>query len=134
LTDTPELHDLILITAATGLMWVPYVTTRLTRRGLGPLANVDLGAATDPPWADRARRAHANATENLVVFAPLLLAGAVMGISTPTTILASHIYVAARLAHYVIFTGGIPLARTAAFLIGSLACLVIALTLLFHLA
>jgi uncharacterized MAPEG superfamily protein len=127
-----ELYSLIVITAATAVMWVPYVLARLRARGLKAIANVDPGLPPEPAWALRARAAHANAVETLVVFAPLVLALTATGISTPATVAAAQVYVAARLAHYAIFVAGIPFARTAAFFIGVVATLVIAGTLLSH--
>ena len=79
-----------------------------------------------------ARRAHSNAIENLVVFAPLVLVAASIGLSNPTTTLASQIYVVERLAHYALFVAGVPFARTVAFFIGVCATLVIAVALLLH--
>jgi uncharacterized MAPEG superfamily protein len=104
---TPELRALVVITTATALMWLPYVTARLRARGVLALANVDPGVPAEPPWAKRARQAHANAVENLVVF------------------------VVARLAHYVLFLFGVLYVRTCAFLVGAIAILVIAASLLF---
>jgi uncharacterized MAPEG superfamily protein len=129
---TPELHALTIIATATALMWVPYVLARLSTRGLVAMANVDPGVPPEPLWADRARRAHANAIENLVVFAPLVLVAAAIGVSSPTTTLASQVYVAARFAHYALFVAGIPFARTVAFFVGACATLVIAVALLSH--
>jgi uncharacterized MAPEG superfamily protein len=63
-------------------------------------------------------RAHKNAVENLVVFAPLVLALHVAGVSTLATVSASMTYFLARAAHYLIFTFGLPLLRVVAFLIG----------------
>ena len=93
---TPELRALAVITTATGLMWLPYVCARMQARGLAAIANIDPGNPPEPAWALRARRAHANAIENLAVFAPLVLIAAVAGISTSVTAAAANIFVAAR--------------------------------------
>jgi uncharacterized MAPEG superfamily protein len=127
---TPELYALTVITTATALMWVPYVIARLAARGLSAIGNRDPGIPAEPAWAERASRAHANAIENLAVFAPLVLIGAAIGVSTPATVLAAKIFVVARLAHYGIFVAGIPIARTVAFFVGFCATLVIAAALL----
>ena len=128
---TPELHALTLISTATALMWVPYVLARMTTHGvMRAIGNPGPGYPTDAPWADRARRAHINAIENLTVFAPLVLVGAIIEVSTKATVLSAQIYVAARLAHYVIYTAGIPIVRTLAFLAGACATLAIAIALL----
>jgi uncharacterized MAPEG superfamily protein len=128
---TPELYSLTVISAATALMWVPYVTARMTTHGvLRAIGTPGPGYPVDPPWADRARRAHLNAIENLAVFAPLVLVAGIVEVSTRTTVLAAQIYVAARLAHYVIYTAGIPVLRTLAFLAGACATIAIAAELL----
>jgi uncharacterized MAPEG superfamily protein len=131
---SPELYALTIISAATAIMWVPYVLARLATRGLAAIANVDPGVPPDPAWADRARRAHGNAVENLVVFAPIVLTAAMIGVSTQATVVASQVYVAARLAHYALFVAGVPYLRTAAFFVGVIAILVIAVTVLDHAA
>jgi uncharacterized MAPEG superfamily protein len=128
---TPELYTLALVATATVLMWVPYMLARILTRGPArTLANPDPGFAPDPAWAERARRAHANAAENLAVFAPLVIIAAVTGVSTPATILASKTYLAARLVHYIVYAAGIPVIRTLAFAVGVGATLVIAAAVL----
>jgi len=124
---TPELYVLTLVAIATVLMWLPYTGARIFTRGLArSLANPDPAFPPDPAWAERARRAHANAVENLVVFAPLVLVAALVGASTPVTILAAKVYLGARLTHYVVYTAGIPAVRTLSFAVGFAATLVFA--------
>ncbi|MBX3589023.1 MAG: MAPEG family protein [Ramlibacter sp.] len=115
-----ELLWLAATCVTTGLLWVPYVINRF--RELGP-PGWDWFPAPDPPpraaWADRAQRAHANAVENLVVFAPLALAVHAGGLSSTATVLACQVYFVARLAHYAISLCGLPIVpRTIAFLAG----------------
>ncbi|MCW6508778.1 MAPEG family protein [Hyphomicrobiales bacterium BP6-180914] len=45
-----------------------------------------------------------------------MLIAAIAGVSTPATVLAAQVYVAARLAHYLIYAAGIPVARIFTFL------------------
>lgn len=104
----------------TGLLWIPYVINRF--RELGP-PGWQWSPPPDPPpraaWADRAQRAHANAVENLVVFAPLALAVNAAGLSSAATALACQVYFVARAVHYVVSWGGLPIIpRTMAFLVG----------------
>jgi uncharacterized MAPEG superfamily protein len=128
---TSELQSLTVISIATVLMWAPYVLMRFVRWGLWkPFANPDPTLPALPAWADRAKEAHRNACENLATFAPVVLVAAVAGVHTPTTILAAQVYVAARLIHYVVYTAGIPVARTLAFLTGVGATLAIAAAVL----
>ena len=128
---TSELYSLTLISTATALMWVPYVMARMTTFGVMRAIGVrGPDYPTDAPWADRARRAHINAIENLAVFAPLVLVSAMIELSTRVTVLSAQIYVVARLAHYIIYVAGIPVLRTVAFLAGACATLTIAMELL----
>jgi len=128
---SPELHWLALTVVATILMWVPYVLARVTARGLfAAMGNPGVNDPPEPPWADRARRAHANAVENLAVFAPLVLIAAQLGVTTPATVLAAKTYFWARIAHYLIYAAGIPVARTLAFVVGVAATLTFAAAIL----
>jgi uncharacterized MAPEG superfamily protein len=132
---TPELYYLALAAVATLLMWIPYMLARIFSRGLMPTlgnpAAPDL--PPDPVWAERARRAHANAVENLAVFAPLVITLALLGASTPATVLASKTYLGARLVHYIVYAAGIPVIRTLAFAAGFAATFMIAGVVLGHL-
>jgi uncharacterized MAPEG superfamily protein len=130
---TPELDVLALVATITVLMWVPYMLARILTRGPGQtLANPDPAFAPDPAWAERARHAHANAVENLVVFAPLVIVAAMIGVSSPATVIASKIYLGARLVHYIVYAAGIPVIRTLAFVAGVGATLVMAAAVLGH--
>jgi len=128
---TPELYCLTLVALATILMWVPYTLARIVTRGvMAALANPDPSFAPDPAWAERARRAHSNAIENLAVFAPLVLIAALVGVSTPATVFAAKLYLAARLVHYPVYAAGIPVVRTLSFVTGVGATLVFVAALL----
>ena len=128
---TSELYYLTLICLMTAVMWMPYTIARIMTRGLRlALANPDPSHPPDPAWAQRAQRAHANAIENLAVFAPLVLVAAAMGVSTPSTVFAAKLYLFARLVHYGVYAAGIPIVRTLSFVTGSGATLVFALVIL----
>lgn len=133
MTFTAELYLLTLTALATALMWIPYTIAGISRLGLAPaLANPLPRPVESLDWAQRAKRAHANAVENLVVFAPLVLVAALIGASSPATVLASKIYLAARLVHYGVYVAGIPVVRTLAFVAGAGATLVFAASILAH--
>jgi uncharacterized MAPEG superfamily protein len=117
-----ELYWLTLSVAMTGLLWVPYILDRCATRGLmGAMANPSPDLPAQSAWAERLKAAHYNTVENLVVFAPLVLTLHVLGISTPTTALACAAFFWARLAYVIIYTIGLPVARTLAFTVGFLA-------------
>lgn len=127
----PELFWLTLTAIATGLMFLPYILDRIAVRGLmGTMANPGPADAPQHAWAQRAQRAHANAVENLVVFVALVAAAQFAGISSAQTALGCQIYFWARLAHYVIYSAGIPVLRTLAFAVALVGEALIALALL----
>lgn len=125
-----ELFWLTLTAAMTGLFWLPYILDRIMVRGLmGAMANPSPSAPPQSRWAERQMRAHTNAVENLIVFAPLVLTANALGISTGATATACAVYFWARLAHYLVFTLGIPVARTLAFAAGFAAQAVLVLAI-----
>jgi uncharacterized MAPEG superfamily protein len=123
-----ELFWLTLTIAMTGLFWVPYILDRASVRGLsGAMGNPSPTDAPQSPWAQRMMAAHTNAVENLVLFAPLVLILQDLKISNDATVLACVVYFWARLAHYLIYAFGIPVARTLAFAVAWLATAVLVL-------
>ncbi len=128
---TTELFWLTATVLMTALMWMPYILNRIAVRGLiGALANETPQSPPHAPWAQRAMAAHKNAVENLVVFAPAVLVAHLAGVSGGVTTTAAMLYFFARLAHYVVYTAGIPVARTLAFAVGAFSTIAIALAAL----
>jgi uncharacterized MAPEG superfamily protein len=82
--------------------------------GLPALAGNREGLSAITGWAGRAARAHRNMMESLPLFAALVLIAHIAGRNNASTVLGEQIFVWARLAHAVIYTGGIPWLRTAA--------------------
>ncbi|HEY8119226.1 MAG TPA: MAPEG family protein, partial [Methylophilaceae bacterium] len=80
-------------------------------------------------WAQRMMAAHTNAVENLVIFAPLVLATQDLSIATPATAFACALYFWSRLVHYVVYTLGIPVLRTLAFVGGFVAQAILVLAI-----
>ena len=62
-----ELLYLALVTTFTGLLWVPYVLDRIAVGGLIEAVGYPANPKPQSPWAQRLKKAHANAIENLVV-------------------------------------------------------------------
>ena len=116
LSDHPELYWLTATVALTALLWLPYIVRFIAEIGLGKALWDPTGEhPIETPWAQRARRAHANAVENLVVFAPLAILVAQLGVGDSTTATAAMVFFFARLAHFVIYLFGLPVVRTLAF-------------------
>lgn len=87
----PELPALALIFTAIALMRVPHALARVARpRLMASLANPASSHPADRHGRSK-RRAHSNATENLAVFASLVVMAAMLSMSTPATVFAAAI-------------------------------------------
>ncbi|CAN2532425.1 hypothetical+protein [Methylocapsa aurea] len=116
---SPELYWTVLTAGLASVLWIPYILQRILELGpieafRDPLHDV----ATKAPWAQRAKSAHTNMIENLLVFAVLALTIQIIGGGTAATALAALLFFASRAAHFVVYTLGLPWVRTPMFLIG----------------
>lgn len=112
----------------TALFWVPYVLNRMATRGLvRAIGNPAAGDAPHADWAERSIKAHKNGIENFAIFAPLALAVVALGVGDALTGAACMIYFFARLAHFVVYTAGIPGLRTVSFAVGFAVQILLAL-------
>ncbi|NOU43437.1 MAG: MAPEG family protein [Methyloglobulus sp.] len=126
---TPEIYWLTATILMTALFWVPVIVNRIIEIGAW--------AALKPPplkpkalWAERLMRAHANAIENLALFAPLALVIHFAGISTSMTATVCLIYFIARLIHVLAYVAAIPVIRTLAFVVGFICQMALVTTIL----
>ena len=113
-----ELMYLVLVTTLTAVIWIPYILDRIAVRGLIDAVGYPENPKPQSPWARRLMAAHANAVENLVVFAALVLAAHAAGVSNNATGLACMIYFWARVVHLLAYTFAVPWVRTLAFAVG----------------
>ncbi len=128
---TTELYWLTLTVLMTALMWLPYIINRMLEQGIGfAMWDPQGETKTDVIWAERMTRAHKNAVENLIIFAPLVLTLQLTDLSNELTALACIMYFFSRLTHYIVFSLGIPLLRIFAFMISVVAQFILAFTLL----
>lgn len=125
-----ELLYLTWVTAFTAVLWVPYVLDRFATRGVSDTVGYPDSPRPQSPWAARLINAHANAVENLVVFATLVLIAHVAGLKTPVTAAACVVYFWARVVHALAYAFAIPWLRTLAFVAGFFAQLAVAWQLL----
>jgi len=125
-----ELVYLVCVTLLTALMWIPYILDRLAVRGIPDTMGYPQSPKPQSAWAQRMLKAHANAVENLVIFATLVLVANAAGVSNSTTVLACMIYFWARVVHYLAYTFGLPWIRTLAFAAGFVGQMMLALQLL----
>lgn len=120
-----ELYYLTLSAVLTALLWVPYILNVIASN---PIRNA-VGYPDTPlkmaPWAERLKKAHYNAVENLVVFAALVLTAHVLDAGNGMTEAAAMTYFWARVVHAVAYTAAIPWVRTLAFAVAWVAMLLI---------
>jgi uncharacterized MAPEG superfamily protein len=116
-----ELVYLALAAVLTGLLWMPYILDRIMVRGVIDAVGYPANPKPQSAWAQRMMKAHANAAENLVVFATLVLVANAMGVSNNVVAGASMLYFWARLVHALAYTFAVPWVRTLAFTAGFVA-------------
>ncbi len=126
---TTELYWLVLTITMTALFWLPYIVNRIIELGVWATLSVPQ-LQPQAPWADRLMRAHVNAVENLVIFAPLLLVIQITGMNSSITATASMVYFFSRLIHVLAYLTAIPVVRTLAFSVGFFCQMALVLTLL----
>src|SRR5205807_8896410 len=110
-----ELLYLTLVTALTGLMWVPYILDRIAVWGLNDTVGYPENPKAQSPWARRLMKAQFNAVENLVVFAALVLAAHAIGVSNTVTAGPAVYYFSVGVVHRVCFTLALLSARALRF-------------------
>lgn len=126
-----DIYWLVLTVLMTGVFWVPYILNRMKEHGFFPaIWNPEPDTRPKAQWAERMMRAHSNAVENLVIFAPLVLCAAFLNLNSSVTLLACKVYFFSRLAHFLLYTFRVPLLRTVCFLVGFSAQMTIAFTIL----
>lgn len=128
----PELYWLGIAVIVTALLWLPYILNSFIVRGIWPTLGYDENLPRLSPWAERAKSAHYNAVENLVIFAPVVVGHAIVGTAEQNAAVASAamIYVAARVVHYLVYIAAIPVVRTLSFVTGWAVTLYLAFELL----
>jgi uncharacterized MAPEG superfamily protein len=125
-----DLLYLTYVTALTGLLWVPYILDRIAVRGILDTVGYPENPKPHSPWAQRLMKAHANAVENLVIFASLVLAANVLGATSDVVGTAAIVYFWARLVHALAYTFAMPWVRTLAFAAGFCAQAAVAFEIL----
>lgn len=102
------------------LLAFPYSLGFIFSRGLFVVAGNREDFPPGAGWIGRAHRAHLNMVENLVPFAALVLAAAVMNTADAWTALGAQVFFYSRVVHAVVYTIGVPWLRTLAY-VGGLA-------------
>ena len=81
-------------------------------------------------WAGRARRAHLNMIENLVLFAALVLIAAAAGKANATTAMGAMLFFWARLVYALVYLIGVPWLRTVVWFVSVIGMVIIFLQLI----
>jgi len=80
-------------------------------------------------FAGRAKRAHLNMLENMVVFTALVLIAAVAGKANATTAMGAMLFFWARLVYAVVYLIGVPWLRTLVWVVSVIGMVMIAVQL-----
>lgn len=122
---TAELKYLALTATLTAFMWVPYILNVIMNNKLSDAVGYPASPLKMVLWAERLKKAHYNAVENLVVFASLILVANAAGISNAATVSAAAVFFWARLVYAIVYSAGVPWLRTLSFAVswGALLCI-----------
>jgi len=124
---TPELKLLIWSAVLTFVQMLVAVMGAQLQVGLPALAGNRENLPPLTGWAERARRAHLNMLENLVLFAILVLVAQVAGKTNSMTLLGCQLFFWARVAQALIHVAGIPWLRTLAWVVSVIGLLILLL-------
>ena len=94
------------------LLALPYTMGFIVTRGLYTVVGNREDFPPGTGWIGRSHRAHLNMVENLVPFAALILAAAVMGKAGAWTALGAQVFFYSRVLHAIVYTLGIAWLRT----------------------
>lgn len=126
-----ELTYLAWVAGLTAFMWIPYILNEILVWGIMDAVGYPENPKPLAPWAQRMKKAHYNAVENLVVFASLVLVAHAVNATSGATAMAAMWYFWLRVVHFLAYTFKVPWVRTLAFIGGFVCQAVIAWEILF---
>jgi uncharacterized MAPEG superfamily protein len=109
---SPDLKYLLYSVILMFVQMLLAVTGANQQVGLPTLAGNREGLANPTGWAGRARRAHLNMLESIVLFTALVLIATVANKANAMTAMGAMIFFWARLAYAIVYLVGIPWLRT----------------------
>jgi uncharacterized MAPEG superfamily protein len=124
-----ELTMLALSVALLFVLVMIQATAGVQAQGLNTMAGDrdNLGPAT--AWQLRTKRVVDNHREGLIMFAPLILIAAQLGISTTLTVWGAQLFFYSRLAHAIVYLAGWPHIRPLFWGIGIVGTIMVFLAL-----
>ena len=87
-----DLKMLAWTAALTLVLWIPYILSRIMTEGAAATLSYMADSKPLPAWAERAKKAHFNAVENLAPFAALVLVANMTATANGTTATAAVVY------------------------------------------
>ena len=123
---TPDLNYLLMSVVLTFVQMLIAAAAANQTVGLTTLAGNREGLTELPGFAGRARRAHLNMIENMVLFTALVLIAHVAGKANATTAMGALIFFWGRLVYAVIYLLGVPWLRTAAWFVSVIGLAMVA--------
>ena len=109
---TPDLKYLLFSVILTFVQVLISASLANNAVGLNTLAGNREGLGELPGMAGRAKRAHLNMVENMVLFTALVLIAAVAGKANAMTAMGAMIFFWARLGYGIVYVIGVPWMRT----------------------
>jgi len=123
---TPDLKYLLFAVILTFVQMLIAAMGSNQQFGLPTLAGNREGLPDVTGWGGRAKRAHLNMLENLVLFTALVLIAQVAGKANAATALGASIFFWARLVYAGIYLAGISWVRTAVWFVSVIGMAIIA--------
>jgi uncharacterized MAPEG superfamily protein len=126
---TPDLKYLLFSVVLTFVQMLIAAAAANQVVGLTALAGNREGLPEFTGFCGRAKRAHLNMLENIVLFTALVLIAAVGGKANATTAMGAQIFFWARLVYALVYLIGVPWLRTAVWLVSVIGMVMIAVQL-----
>jgi uncharacterized MAPEG superfamily protein len=127
---TPDLKYLLFAVILTFVQMLIAAMGSNQQFGLPTLAGNREGLPDVTGWGGRAKRAHLNMLENLVLFTALVLIAQVAGKANAATAMGASIFFWARLVYAGVYLAGISWVRTAVWFVSVIGMAIIARELL----
>jgi uncharacterized MAPEG superfamily protein len=125
-----ELGMLVYSTALLILLVLIQATVGVQAQGLQPMAGPRDNLPEPKPFQARTKRVVDNHREGLTMFAPLVLAAALVHVSNSWTVLGAELFFWSRLAHAGLYLAGVPMVRPLAWVVGLVGILMVLAALL----